>query len=146
MLEHNLDELDTWCALQMARLSPVALRRLQRDIGYHLREQNRKRIKAQTGADGQRWAPRKPDTGDGKGKMYKKLKQNKHLKIRHTTNGLRVGWFNRVGRIARTHHYGLREELKHGVAEYPARPLLGITAADKAGVQEIILRHLSEAP
>lgn len=139
----DLHQLNSWFDQALKRMSPAAVRKLEREIGDYLIRANRERITAQTAPDGQKWPERKPQTGGSNGKMMRRLRQRKHLKMRRSSGGLRVGWFGRVGRIARIHHYGLRDRLQYGIAEYPARELIGITAADVAAVEAIITRHLT---
>lgn len=144
MNEFNAEELLDWFDAAITHMTPAQQRKLTREIGQTLRQRNQHRIRAQVGPEGQAWQQR-GDAGDGKGQMFKKLRQNKRFKLRQSTGQVRVGWFGRMGQIARTHHYGLRERLQYGLASYPARELLGITPADIDAVREIMMKHLTEA-
>ena len=56
-----------------------------------------------------------------------------------------VGFTGRTERIARVHHFGLRDSVKPGGPEYdyPARPLLGISDDFTKRLQDRLLSHLA---
>lgn len=138
----DMGGFDDYFEHAIAQMSPQGRRKLQNAIGKYLRTANRKRMTAQTGPDGDSWEKRK-GSGGSSGRMFKKLRTNGHLKLRHQSNGLKMGWFGRVGSIARIHHYGLTERLQYGTAKYAARELIGITAADTDAIRSIIIEHLA---
>ncbi|MBC3908744.1 phage virion morphogenesis protein [Undibacterium sp. NL8W] len=43
--------------------------------------------------------------------MFNKLRTNTHLKAKADGNGLEVGFYSHVARIARVHQYGLRDRI-----------------------------------
>lgn len=59
--------------------------------------------------------------------MFNKLRTNTHLKAKADSNGLEVGFYGRVIRIARMHQYGLRDRVVAGGGEtqYEERRVLG---------------------
>ena len=107
-MESNLDALERWIAVSIARLSPAEQRQLFRRVGEDLRRVNARRIGAQTTPDGSTWLERKPQTRRHarKGKMMLKLRQRSHLRQKFIGDGVRVGFFGRDGYLASIHHYG----------------------------------------
>lgn len=75
-------------------------------------------------------------------KMMRKLRTGRHLRLRIIPGELRLGFTGRDARLARIHHYGLRDRLQYGIAQYPARELIGISTQDEALIRNSILRHL----
>lgn len=142
-LVHNLDGLDAWIAATLAALSPAAQVKLLRKVGQDLRRANVRRMTAQQTPDGASWASRKNPAR--RGKMMQKLRTGRHLRLTVSRGELRLGWAGRDGRLARIHHYGLRDRLQYGMAQYPARELIGISAADEALIRDSIIRHLGSA-
>lgn len=127
----------------IAQLSPQGQRKMQQAIGKYLRQANRQRLTAQTGPEGNAW-PKRKGSGSASGKMFKKMRGNGHLKLKHQAGGLRMGWYGRVGSIARIHHYGLSERLQYGTAKYATRELIGINANDIDAIKSIIIEHLAQ--
>lgn len=75
--------------------------------------------------------------------MFKKLPGR--LKAKADANGVTLGFYGRIGALARTHQFGLRER-PHGAGrdvQYPARQLLGFTEADHQMIEAMILDHLA---
>jgi phage virion morphogenesis protein len=145
----DLDALETWAAPLLERLQPGERRRLARDIARALRKSQTTRIKAQKAPDGSPFAPRKPQVraqagSIRRGAMFTKIRQAKHLKARAQGDDARVGFFGRVSRIARVHQEGLRDKVdRNGPRyDYPARPLLGYSTADRALVRDMLLERL----
>ena len=143
-MESNLDALERWIAVTIARLSPAEQRQLFRRVGEDLRRINARRIGAQTAPDGSSWLERKPQERRRarKGKMMLKLRQRGHLRQKFIGDGVRVGFFGRDGYLASIHHYGKYQQLRYGIAQYPRRELLGINEADQAMIRDSLLRHL----
>lgn len=207
-LEHNLDDLDQWLALTIARLSPSEQKKLLRKIGGGLRRNTAKRIRAQTSPEGEAWSERKPASGSKGGsgrprgrrnpnpqrgnpelkfqydgvsvhlksyedegktllgfdlvtrsikryrkdrigkakrqhkKMMRQMHKAKNLRLRVHQESLILGWSGSAGRVARIHHFGLNEKLKYGLAQYPARELIGLTDSDKKQIRDIVIQHL----
>ena len=112
-------------------------------------------MRSQQAPDGTKWEPRKPSglrSGRGAIKrkakqapMMEKLRAARHLKASATASEAVVGFVGRAERIARVHHFGLRDKVKPGGPDYtyPARQLLGMTDAQIERVRELLLKHLS---
>ena len=64
-------------------------------------------------------------------KMFRKLKSIQYLNAHLIPEGVAVGFKGKAGFVARIHHYGLGKNL-------PARPLLGLTAADERAIEEVL--------
>ena len=153
----ELDRLEHWLAPLLARLQPQQVNRLAREVARELRALNSAAIRAQHGPDGQAWAPRKKQIRDARGKikikakrqqaMFTKLRNASHLKAQAQGASAVVQFVGRTERIARVHHYGLRDRVKPGGPDYdyPARPLLGINAAMRERIEARVLEHLARA-
>ncbi|MEW5251507.1 phage virion morphogenesis protein [Microbulbifer discodermiae] len=141
-----LRQLETWAAPLLAKLTPTEQRKLARSIGTQVRRRQRQRIAEQKNPDGSAYAPRKTRELRGKAnrlkrrrKMFPKLRNAQHLRVQSTADGIVVGFLGRAARVARVHHYGLRE---NGI-EYPQRQLLGFSSADQELVRDLLLKHLA---
>ena len=80
--------------------------------------------------------------------MFRRLRTARFLKANATPEGAEVGFSGVAARIARVHQFGLRDKVnrKTGLsASYPARQLLGFSAADEAGISQLITDHLARA-
>lgn len=139
-LEHRLAEL-------LATLSPAARRALARTIAKRLRASQQKRIAAQQNPHGGRYALRKPRKGLRKKAMFNRLRRATFLKTLATDAGAALFFNARAARIARVHHFGLRDRAEKNapLVEYEQRELLGFTAADYAMVEEVILLAIGES-
>lgn len=155
----DLKRLEDWVTPLLEKLSAAERRALARTVARELRAGNTQQMRAQQAPDGTAWEPRKP-SGLRKGRgaikrqaagqekarpMMEKLRAAKHLKASATTSEAMVGFAGRAERIARVHHYGLRDKVKPGGPEYeyPARQLLGITDAQIERVRELLMKHLT---
>ena len=150
-MANNLEALETWAAVLLARLEPAARNKLTRSIGQELRRSQQKRIVAQQNPDGTKYAPRKQRNLRGKqGRvrrklaMFKKLRTASYLKVRSDSNGISIGFTGRIARIARIHQYGLKDRAERGAVDvrYTQRELLGFTDADLALIRDGLLAHL----
>lgn len=151
-MSDELQQLEHWLAPLLARLQPAQRRQLARDIARELRADNARAMRAQQGPDGQTWEPRKRHSRDQRGKlrqgpMFTRLRAAKHLKARASSDAAVVQFMGRAERIARVHHFGLRDRVKPGgpLYDYPARPLLGITPAMRERIEARVLEHLARA-
>jgi phage virion morphogenesis protein len=147
----DIDALEAFAADLIAGLEPAARQELARRLAGELRTRNQKRIAAQVAPDGTAYAPRKEQIRHRKGKikrqMFSRLRTAKYLKAKGTPNEAVVAFTAEVSRIARVHHLGLRDRVnkKTGLeADYPARPLLGISPDDEALIMEICTAHLAD--
>lgn len=130
-------QLEDWLQPFLDRLTDAERRKLALDIARELRRKNAATIRAQHGPDGEAWAPRKNPMRDQRGQlrkrkaqsMFAKLAGSKHLRAQVESGDAVVGFTDRTERIARVHHFGLRDSVKPGGPEYdyPARPLLGVS-------------------
>lgn len=152
-MSNNAAALATWLQPLIHGLDPAALKALARKIGQALRKSNQDRIRAQQAPDGTPYTPRRPQAGQlrsrvkgqGRGAMFKRLRLTKNLKVEATPQGVAIAFINRVQAVARVHHYGLRDRVRRGSdirADYPARPLLGISDTDTETVKRAVLDHL----
>ena len=148
-LEQELKQLDNWLTPLIENLSAKERRVLAREVARDLRIANRERIKAQTNPDGTPYEPRSQLHGR-RGRIRRKamftgLRTAKYLRIKTTADEAAVGFLGRVARIARVHHYGLRDRVEKGGPQhqYARRELIGITAKDADRIAESVLNHLS---
>ncbi len=148
-LEQELKQLDNWLTPLIEKLTPKERRVLAREVARDLRIANRERIKAQTNPDGTPFEPRTQLRGRRgairRKAMFTKLRTAKYLRIRTSADEAAVGFLGRVSRIARVHHYGLRDRVEKGGPQhqYARRELIGITAKDADRIAESVLNHLS---
>ena len=148
---NDIDALDAFAADLIARLEPAARRELARRIATELRQRNQKRIAAQTNVDGSPYAPRKPQlrhkVGALRRQMFSRLRTARFLKASGNADGALVSFTEQVSRIARTHHFGLRDKINRRSAlevDYPARQLVGIADEDEALIRELVTAHLAD--
>lgn len=148
----NLEALETWAAVLLARLEPGERSKLARTIGQELRRSQQKRVRAQENPDGTKYAPRKKRDLRGKqGRirrklaMFKKLRTASYLKVRGDSTGITVGFTGRIARIARVHQYGLKDRAERGAPDtrYEQREVLGFTQSDLDLVRDNLLNHLT---
>jgi phage virion morphogenesis protein len=146
----NLQALEEWAGLLLAKLSPGEQRKLSSELGRKLRRSQQQRIAAQRNPDGTPYATRKPrklrgKVGRIKRQMFGKMRQAKYLRLRSSASGVTLGFAGRVSRIARVHQYGLRDKPSRGQADvqYERRELLGFSAADLEMIRDHILDHLA---
>ncbi|WP_447529806.1 phage virion morphogenesis protein [Vreelandella sp. TE19] len=148
-MSDDLQQLDAWLTPLIDKLTPKERRVLARNVARDLRIANRERIKAQTNPDGTPFEPRtqlRGRRGQVRRKaMFTKLRTAKHLRIKTSADEAAVQFTGRVARIARVHHYGLRDRVEKGgpVHQYARRELVGITAADRNRIAESVLNHLT---
>ncbi|EKN4067996.1 TPA: phage virion morphogenesis protein [Yersinia enterocolitica] len=134
----------------IAALSPASRRRMTVEIAKKLRQRQQQRIKSQKSPDGTPYAPRKRQPikakkGRIKREMFAKLRTNRFLKASGDTNEAVVEFTSKVQRIARVHHYGLKDKPGRNSAavEYPERPLMGFNSEDYKVIEKIITEVLS---
>lgn len=105
---------------------------------------------AQRAPDGTAWEPRRitarTKQGRVKRKMFTKLKTAKYLKAQANASQAEVTFTGQAQRIARVHHYGLRDRVsrKGPEVKYAVRPLLGVSGEVESSVREVLLRWLRE--
>lgn len=150
----ELTQLELWATPLLAKLAPPQRRQLARSIALDLRRSQQRRVALQMAPDGTPYAARKRRAKSLREKqgsirhrkdaMFTKLRTARWLKTNVTHEGAEVGFFGRVVRLARVHQDGGTDHvLPNGPsARYPARPLLGFTAVDRAMVRDRVLEFL----
>jgi phage virion morphogenesis protein len=144
----GLHALDAYLAGLLAKLDAPQRRLLARAIAVELRRRQAARIAAQRNPDGSAYVPRKPQLRHKRGgirrAMFSRLRMARYLKAQADPNTAVVTFAGTAQRIATVHHFGLRDRInKNGLmAQYPARELLGLDAADIDAVTEMVVRHI----
>lgn len=153
-MAEELIQLEQWAGPLLAKLAPAQRRQLARTIAVDLRRSQQRRIAAQVAPDGTSYASRKRQAESLREKrgtirrrkdaMFAKLRTARWLKTNVTHDGVEVGFFGRVARLARVHQEGGMDRVAPDgpMAKYPARPLLGFTATDRAMVRDRVLEFL----
>ncbi|WP_237673690.1 phage virion morphogenesis protein [Vreelandella profundi] len=146
---NELKQLEQWITPLINKLSPKERRVLAREVARDLRLANRNRIKAQTNPDGTPFEARTQLRGRSgqirRKAMFSKISTAKYLRIKTTADTAEIGFINSVARIARVHHYGLRDRVERGGPQhqYARRELIGITAKDADRIGDSVLIHLT---
>lgn len=146
---NGLDAFDDRLAALIANLSPAARKEMARNIAKRLRASQQQNIKRQQTPDGTPFKPRKAQPvrkkkGRVKREMFKKLRTAKYMKAKASADDAVVEFTGNVQRMARVHHYGLRDRPARRAKEvqYEARPLLGISESDLKVIKDIMLSNL----
>ncbi|EKS6941468.1 phage virion morphogenesis protein [Enterobacter roggenkampii] len=127
----DLQRVDDWLAALLANLEPAARNRMMRQLAQELRRSQQQNIRLQRNPDGTAFEPRRVTARSKKGRikrqMFAKLRTTKYLKTAATADSASVQFDGKVQRIARVHHYGLRDRVRRNGPDvrYPARRLLG---------------------
>lgn len=147
----DLTRLESWLSPLLAKLHPGEQRKLAREVARHARAANQKHMAAQQSPDGQAWEPRKHRSRDARGRlrqgpMFRKLRMARHLRLAATPSEAVVEFVGRAARIARVHHYGLRDRVTETGAEYqyPVRELLGINDQQMDALCDLIFQRLAD--
>ena len=151
MAADPLQQLEDWAAPLLARLQPAQQRALVRQVARELRASQAQRIARQQNPDGSAFEARKPQAKARPGQttkaraMFGKLRQARHLRLLPEPAGAAVGFTGRAARIAQVHQQGLTDRVRPGGPEvqYPARQLLGFSAADLDRVRTTLLNALA---
>lgn len=149
MVRENFDHLESFLGRFVTALSPREMRGLAGKIGQSIRRSNAARIAANKEPDGGAMQARRPRQGKRRGKMFRKLRQARLLKIRPSADGVSVGFTGQAQKVAQIHHFG-----EEGVvgrtrdgrtirARYAARLLLGIGDLDEDEILAAAEKHLS---
>lgn len=143
----NLHKVDEWLAALLANLEPAARQRMMRELAQELRRNQQKNIRLQRNPDGSSYEPRRVTARSKKSrikrKMFTKLRTAKYLKTTATADSASVEFAGQVQRIARVHHYGLRERIsRQGLeVQYAERRLLGID--DISQIKHVLYGYLA---
>lgn len=134
----------------ISSLSAPARKEMARSIGRKLRASQQQNIRRQQAPDGTPFKPRKTQPvrskkGRIKREMFAKLRTAKYMQTQANANEAVIEFAGNVQRMARVHHYGLRDRpsRKGKEIKYVARPLMGISNPDKEIIESIILLYLS---
>jgi len=133
----------------ISSLSAPARKEMARSIGRKLRASQQQNIKRQQAPDGTPFKARKTQPVRGKKgrikrEMFAKLRTAKYMKTQASPNEAVIEFAGKVQRIARVHHYGLRERLsrKGKEVKYDSRQLLGLDNHDLNVIYKIIIERL----
>lgn len=134
----------------IGNLSASARKEMARNIAKKLRASQQKNIKNQRAPDGTPFKPRKTQPirskkGRVKREMFAKLRTAKYMKAQATSDEAVIEFTGRVQRMARIHHYGLRDRPSRNGKEvqYESRPLLGISESDLQLIEQEVIARLS---
>ncbi|WP_323640873.1 phage virion morphogenesis protein [Pectobacterium polonicum] len=146
---NELKPFDDKLAALLASLSASGRRKLAGTVAKALRGSQQQHIKQQHAPDGTAYAPRKAQPIKGKKgrvkrQMFQKLRAAKYLKAKGTADAASVEFIGRVQRMARVHHYGLRDRPSRNGADvqYEARPLLGFSYREIKEVEGLLIEHM----
>lgn len=146
----DLQRVDDWLAALLANLEPATRNRMMRQLAQELRRSQQQNIRLQRNPDGTTFEPRRVTAKSKKGRikrqMFAKLRTTKYLKTAATADSASVQFDGKVQRIARVHHYGLRDRVRRNgpEARYPERRLLGVNDEVETITRDTLLRWLSE--
>jgi len=133
----------------ISSLSAPARKEMARSIGRKLRASQQQNIKRQQAPDGTPFKARKTQPvrskkGRIKREMFAKLRTAKYMKTQASPNEAVIEFGGNVQRMARVHHYGLRDRpsRKGKEVQYEARPLLGLSEKDLKMIEELIIKSL----
>ncbi len=145
----ELSAFDIRLAGLIAALSPQSRKAMASTIAKRLRKHQQQRIKRQVTPEGQPFAPRRSQPlrakkGRIKREMFAKLRTAKYMKAKGTDKDAVVEFTGQVQRMAKVHHYGLRDRpsVRAKEMQYPARPLLGLDGEDMKFVEDEIIKIL----
>ena len=145
----DLQRVDDWLAALLANLEPAVRNRMMRQLAQGLRRSQQQNIRLQRNPDGTTFEPRRVTARSKKGRikrqMFAKLRTTKYLKTAATADSASVQFDGKVQRIARVHHYGLRDRVRRNgpEARYPARRLLGVNDEVETITRDTLLRWLA---
>lgn len=132
----------------LASLSPSSRKTLAVTVAKRLRASQQQHIKRQQSPDGTPYVPRKTALRSKKRlrnqAMFTKLRTARYMKAKGNSDAAVVEFVGRVQRMAKVHHYGLRDRPSaHSQAvKYDERPLLGVSADDIKVIEEEIIGYL----
>ncbi len=144
----DLQKVDAWLAALLGNLEPAARKRMMRELAQQLRATQQSNIRLQRNPDGTPYVPRKVSARSKKGRikrqMFTKLRTARYLKAVSGADSASVEFEGQVQRIARVHHYGLRDKVnQHGLeVKYISRRLLGFNKEVELEIKEQLLLWL----
>lgn len=147
----ELQKVDAWLTALLVNLEPAARKRMMRELAQQLRRNQQNNIRLQRNLDGTGYEPRRVTARTKKGRikrqMFAKLRTTKYLKTAATVDSASVEFTGQVQRIARVHHYGLRDRVSRRGPEvrYAERQLLGINSEAENIIKDQLLTWLSSS-
>ena len=120
------------------------------DLAQQLRRSQQNNIRMQRNPDGTAYEPRRVTARTKQGRirrqMFAKLRTTKYLKAVASHDTASVEFESRVQRIARVHHYGLRDRVSRKGMEvrYAKRRLLGMNHETDMLIQGKLFEYLSD--
>jgi len=133
----------------ISSLSDPARKEMARKISRKLRASQQQNIRRQQAPDGTPFKSRKTQPvrskkGRIKREMFAKLRTAKYMKTQASPNEAVIEFASSVQRIARVHHYGLRDRPSCNVKEvhYEARALLGFSSKDSDMIKSEVFNHI----
>jgi len=145
----ELQRVDDWLTALLANLEPAARSRMMRQLAQQLRRNQQNNIRLQRNPDGSGYEPRKVTARTKKGRikrqMFSKLRTAKYLKTAASTDTASVQFAGQVQRIARVHHYGLRDRVSRKGPEvhYAERRQLGVNDVMETVTRDTLLLWLT---
>lgn len=145
----ELQKVDAWLTALLANLEPAARKRMMRELSQQLRRNQQNNIRLQRNPDGTGYEPRRVTARTKKGRikrqMFSKLRTTKYLKTAATADSASVEFAGQVQRIARVHHYGLRDRVSRKGPEvrYAERRLLGVNDSVEETTRDTLFEWLS---
>lgn len=121
---------------------------MMRELAQQLRRNQQNNIRLQRNPDGTGYEPRRVTARTKKGRikrqMFAKLRTTKYLKTAASADSASVEFAGQVQRIARVHHYGLRDRVSRRGPEvrYAERRLLGFNNHTIAHISDCLLLML----
>lgn len=146
----ELQKVDDWLSALLANLEPAARSRMMRQLAQELRRTQQQNIRMQRNPDGSSYEPRRVTARSKKGRikrqMFTKLRTTKYLKTAASADSASVQFEGKVQRIARVHHYGLRDRVSRKGPEvrYAERRLLGIGEKEQGFIFYTLISWLQE--
>lgn len=144
----DLQRVDYWLAALLANLEPAARQRMMQELAQELRRRQQQNIRLQRNPDGSGYEPRRVTARSKKGRikrqMFAKLRTTKYLKSAASADSASVHFDDSVQRIARVHHYGLRDRVsrKGPSALYSMRKLLGFDRNIKSDLYDFLISRI----
>ncbi|MDN4366796.1 phage virion morphogenesis protein [Citrobacter portucalensis] len=144
----ELQKVDAWLTALLANLEPAARSRMMRELAQQLRRTQQNNIRLQRSPDGTGYEPRRVTARTKKGRikrqMFAKLRTTKYLKSAATADSASVQFAGQVQRIARVHHYGLRDRVSRWGPEvrYAERRLLGVNEKVSSITKDLLISWL----
>ncbi|QGH30805.1 phage virion morphogenesis protein [Kluyvera intermedia] len=148
---NELQKVDAWLTALLANLEPAERRRMMRELAQQLRRTQQNNIRLQRNPDGSSYEPRRVTARTKKGRikrqMFTKLRTTKYLKTSATADSASVEFAGQVQRIARVHHFGLRDRVSRKGPEirYAERRLLGLNDEAENLVEGVLLKWIVKA-